>query len=144
MGGADVDSCTDVLSSAPLLCAHAHLGHGDVVALLLDQGAQVKICIILFQSWTYNLNLQPGIKCKSLVGGAVVLKLPVLHPQVDSQSHDGLTALGFAAAAGHLDIVAMLSQHAAKVDHHRSKGHFIISVILSRFQCVTVFLNIGF
>lgn len=35
--------------------------------------------------------------------------------QVDAQSHDGLTALGFAAAAGHLDIVTMLSQHRAKV-----------------------------
>lgn len=45
MGGADVDYCTDVLSNAPLLCAHAHMGHGDVVALLLDQGAQVKIPI---------------------------------------------------------------------------------------------------
>lgn len=42
----------------------------------------------------------------------------VLHPQVDAQSHDGLTALGFAAAAGHLDIVTMLSQNAAKVDPH--------------------------
>lgn len=43
MGGADVDHRTDVLSNAPLLCAHAHLGHADVVALLLDQGAQVRI-----------------------------------------------------------------------------------------------------
>lgn len=48
MGGADVDYCTDVLSNAPLLCAHAHLGHGDVVALLLDQGAQVKIHIYIY------------------------------------------------------------------------------------------------
>uniref|UniRef100_A0A674PE28 Tetratricopeptide repeat, ankyrin repeat and coiled-coil containing 2 n=1 Tax=Takifugu rubripes TaxID=31033 RepID=A0A674PE28_TAKRU len=80
MGGADVDYCTDVLSNAPLLCAHAHLGHSDVVALLLDQGAQV-----------------------------------------DAQSHDGLTALGFAAAAGHLDIVTILSQNAAKVDPHTGR-----------------------
>lgn len=35
--------------------------------------------------------------------------------QVDVQSHDGQTALGLAAAAGHLDIVTMLSQHRAKV-----------------------------
>ncbi|KAI3359383.1 hypothetical protein L3Q82_002886 [Scortum barcoo] len=68
MGGADVDYCTDVLNNAPLLCVHAHLGHTDAVALLLDHGAQV-----------------------------------------DAQSHDGLTALGFAAAAGHLGIVTMLS-----------------------------------
>ncbi|KAK1878333.1 Protein TANC2 [Dissostichus eleginoides] len=71
MGGADVDSRSDVLNSAPLLCVHAHLGHSDAVALLLDLG-------------------------------------------VDTQSHDGLTALGFAAAAGHMEIVTMLSQHNAK------------------------------
>lgn len=39
----------------------------------------------------------------------------ILHLQVDAQSNDGLTALGFAAAAGHSDIVTMLSQHRAKV-----------------------------
>lgn len=49
------------------------------------------------------------------------LKLLVLPPQVDAQSQDGLTALGLAAAAGHLDIVTMLSQNAAKVDP--CKGH---------------------
>jgi len=41
MGGADVDVRSDVLNNAPLLCVHAHLGHGDAVALLLDLGAQV-------------------------------------------------------------------------------------------------------
>ncbi|KAF3847065.1 hypothetical protein F7725_004143 [Dissostichus mawsoni] len=71
-GGADVDSRSDVLNSAPLLCVHAHLGHSDAVALLLDLGAQV-----------------------------------------DTQSHDGLTALGFAAAAGHMEIVTMLTLTAA-------------------------------
>uniref|UniRef100_A0A8P4G8T8 Tetratricopeptide repeat, ankyrin repeat and coiled-coil containing 2a n=1 Tax=Dicentrarchus labrax TaxID=13489 RepID=A0A8P4G8T8_DICLA len=67
MGGADVDYRSDVLNNAPLLCVHAHLGHSDAVALLLDHGAQV-----------------------------------------GAQSQDGLTALGFAAAAGHLDIVTIL------------------------------------
>lgn len=42
MAGADVDYCSDVLSNAPLLCVHAHLGHTDAVALLLDHGAQVR------------------------------------------------------------------------------------------------------
>lgn len=43
MGGADVNYRSDVLSNAPLLCVHAHLGHSDAVALLLDHGAQVII-----------------------------------------------------------------------------------------------------
>lgn len=41
MGGADVNYRSDVLNNAPLLCVHAHLGHSDAVALLLDHGAQV-------------------------------------------------------------------------------------------------------
>lgn len=117
MGGADVDYCTDVLSNAPLLCAHAHLGHSDVVALLLDQGAQVKIHIYIYILMYHHI-------CKLGCNVNIVwwyFELPVLHPQVDAQSHDGLTALGFAAAAGHLDIVTILSQNAAKVDPHT--GH---------------------
>uniref|UniRef100_A0A3B4ASM2 TANC1/2-like winged helix domain-containing protein n=1 Tax=Periophthalmus magnuspinnatus TaxID=409849 RepID=A0A3B4ASM2_9GOBI len=41
LAGADVDCRSDVLNNAPLLCVHAHLGHKDAVALLLDHGAQV-------------------------------------------------------------------------------------------------------
>ena len=52
---------------------------------------------------------------------------PVLFFQVDAQSSDGLTALGFAAAAGHLNIVTLLSQHTAKV-----------SVYLSDRLCVSL------
>ncbi|XP_078125342.1 protein TANC2 isoform X2 [Sander vitreus] len=85
MGGADVDYRSDVLNNAPLLCVHAHLGHSDAVALLLDLGAQV-----------------------------------------DARSHDGLTALGFAAAAGQLDIVTMLSQHSAKVGHVDNSGRCVL------------------
>lgn len=99
MGGADADCRTDVLGNAPLLCVHAHLGHGDVVALLLDHGAQVRIhvsgtCAVATLRFRYML---------------------VSPFQVNAQSHDGLTALGFAAAAGHLNIVTMLCQHKAKV-----------------------------
>ncbi|XP_057716881.1 protein TANC2 [Corythoichthys intestinalis] len=43
MSGADVDYRSGVLNNAPLLCVHAHLGHTDAVALLLDHGAQVDI-----------------------------------------------------------------------------------------------------
>uniref|UniRef100_H3D917 Tetratricopeptide repeat, ankyrin repeat and coiled-coil containing 2a n=1 Tax=Tetraodon nigroviridis TaxID=99883 RepID=H3D917_TETNG len=46
--------------------------------------------------------------------------------QVDAQSHDGVSALGFAAAAGHLDIVTMLSQNAAKVGHVDNSGRCVL------------------
>uniref|UniRef100_A0A669E6B4 Tetratricopeptide repeat, ankyrin repeat and coiled-coil containing 2 n=1 Tax=Oreochromis niloticus TaxID=8128 RepID=A0A669E6B4_ORENI len=45
---------------------------------------------------------------------------------LDARSHDGLTALGFAAAAGHLDIVTMLSQHRAKVGHVDGSGRCVL------------------
>lgn len=47
MAGAEVEYQSDVLNKAPLLCVHAHLGHADAVALLLDHGAKV-IDILLF------------------------------------------------------------------------------------------------
>ncbi len=60
MGGADVDYRTDVLSSAPLLCVHAHLGHSDAVALLLDHGAQVKdlFMFVRFSKFVVSLTCQ--------------------------------------------------------------------------------------
>ncbi|XP_041673484.1 protein TANC2 isoform X2 [Cheilinus undulatus] len=91
MGGAEVDFHSDVLNNAPLLCVHAHLGHTDAVALLLDHGAQV-----------------------------------------NSQSHDGMTALGFAAAAGHLEIVTMLCQRGAKVGHVDSSGRCVLVLAAQR------------
>ncbi|XP_053707426.1 protein TANC2 isoform X1 [Synchiropus splendidus] len=91
MGGADVDHRTDVLNSAPLLCVHAHLGHRDAVALLLDHGAQV-----------------------------------------DTRSHDGLTALGFAASAGHMEVVSMLIQHRAKVGHVDGSGRCVLVHVAQR------------
>lgn len=60
------------------------------------------------------------------------LKL-LLRPQVDAQSHDGLTALAFAAAAGHLDIVTMLSQNAAKVDPPPPKKNIFVSLFCLGF-----------
>lgn len=55
MGGANVDYRTEVFKGAPLLCVHAHLGHKDVVALLLDHRAQVIIfCFCLPEIMAMN------------------------------------------------------------------------------------------
>lgn len=61
-----------------------------------------------------------------------VLLLLDLGAQVDAQSNDGLTALGFAAAAGHSDIVTMLSQHRAKVGHVDSSGRCVLVLAAQR------------
>lgn len=41
LGGASVTWCTEVIGHAPILAVHAHLGHVEMVALLLEMGAPV-------------------------------------------------------------------------------------------------------
>lgn len=41
LGGASVTWCTEVIGHAPILAVHAHLGHVEMVALLLEMGAAV-------------------------------------------------------------------------------------------------------
>lgn len=41
LGGASVTWCTEVVGRAPILAVHAHLGHLEMVALLLEMGATV-------------------------------------------------------------------------------------------------------
>ena len=65
---------TEVLSNAPILCVHAHLGYAETAALLLEFGASV-----------------------------------------EATSESGNSALGYAAAAGHLPIVTALCAKKAKV-----------------------------
>lgn len=43
MGGANVNYRTEVLNNAPVLCVQAHLGHHEMVALLLEFGASVDV-----------------------------------------------------------------------------------------------------
>uniref|UniRef100_A0A8C5N9S9 Protein TANC1-like n=1 Tax=Gouania willdenowi TaxID=441366 RepID=A0A8C5N9S9_GOUWI len=41
LGGASATWCTEVIGHAPILCVHAHLGHVEMVALLLEMGALI-------------------------------------------------------------------------------------------------------
>ncbi|MED6276614.1 hypothetical protein CHARACLAT_004780, partial [Characodon lateralis] len=41
LGGACVTWCTEVIGHAPILAVHAHLGHVEMVALLLEMGAPI-------------------------------------------------------------------------------------------------------
>lgn len=43
LGGASVAWCTEVVGHAPILAVHAHLGHVEMVALLLEMGAPVEM-----------------------------------------------------------------------------------------------------
>lgn len=43
LGGASVTWCTEVVGHAPILAVHAHLGHVEMVALLLEMGAPAEV-----------------------------------------------------------------------------------------------------
>lgn len=42
LGGASTSWCTEVIGHAPILAVHAHLGHVEMVGLLLEMGAPVE------------------------------------------------------------------------------------------------------
>lgn len=74
LGGASTSWCTEVIGHAPILAVHAHLGHVEMVGLLLEMGAPV-----------------------------------------EGTTDSGMAPLSLAAAAGHADIVSLLSKKGAKV-----------------------------
>lgn len=43
LGGANVNYRTEVLNNAPVLCVQCHLGHQEIVSLLLEFGASVDV-----------------------------------------------------------------------------------------------------
>lgn len=73
---------TEVLNNAPILCVQSHLGHEEVVTLLLEFGA----CL-------------------------------------EGMSENGMTALCYAAAAGHMKLVCLLAKKGARV----SQWHSLVS-----------------
>nr|XP_019960020.1 PREDICTED: protein TANC2-like isoform X2 [Paralichthys olivaceus] len=111
---------TDNLSPALSSLRNLYTPNIKVSRLLIMGGADVDY-------HSDVLNNAPLLCVYSHLGHKDAVALLLDHgAQVDSQSHDGLTALGFAAAAGHMDIVIMLSQHRAKVGHVDSSGQCVL------------------
>ncbi|XP_060946865.1 protein TANC2-like [Limanda limanda] len=111
---------TDNLSPTLSSLRNLYTPNIKVSRLLIMGGADV-------DSLSGVLNNAPLLCVHSHLGHKDAVALLLDHgAQVDSQSHDGLTALGFAAAAGHMDIVIMLSQHRAKVGHVDNSGQCVL------------------
>ncbi|KAL7379306.1 hypothetical protein ABVT39_025845 [Epinephelus coioides] len=104
MGGADVDVRSDVLNNAPLLCVHAHLGHRDAVALLLDLGAQV------------DAQSHDGLTALGFAAAAghldIVTMLSQHRAKVGHVDSSGRCVLVHAAQRGHLDVLSFLLKRA--------------------------------
>ncbi|XP_061829737.1 protein TANC2 isoform X2 [Nerophis lumbriciformis] len=100
MSGADVDYRSGVLNNAPLLCVHAHLGHNDAVALLLDHGAQV------------DAKSQDGLTALGFAASAGHLDVITLLSQHKAKAghvdSSGRCVLVHAAQRGHLQVLRFL------------------------------------
>ncbi|XP_030637029.1 LOW QUALITY PROTEIN: protein TANC1 [Chanos chanos] len=100
LGGASVSYRTEVLNSAPVLCVQAHLGHGEMVSLLLEFGAPV--------DGTSENGMTP--LCFSAAAGhlGVVKLLCKKGAKVDQADKSGQCALVHAALRGHAVIMEYL------------------------------------
>ncbi|KAL7881882.1 hypothetical protein AOLI_G00087310 [Acnodon oligacanthus] len=100
LGGANVNYRTEVLNNAPVLCVQAHLGHHEMVALLLEFGASVDVAS------------ESGMSPLSYAAAAGHLGLVSLlckrGAKLDHVDKNGQSALVHAALRGHPDIIQYL------------------------------------
>ncbi|XP_034731491.1 protein TANC1-like [Etheostoma cragini] len=100
LGGASVTWCTEVVGHAPILAVHAHLGHGEMVALLLEMGAPV--------DGTTDSGMTP--LCLAVAAGHVdiVSLLCKKGAKVGLADKTNQCALVHAALKGHAEIINIL------------------------------------
>ncbi|KAA8595842.1 hypothetical protein FQN60_011133 [Etheostoma spectabile] len=100
LGGASVTWCTEVVGHAPILAVHAHLGHVEMVALLLEMGAPV--------DGTTDSGMTP--LCLAVAAGHVdiVSLLCKKGAKVGLADKTNQCALVHAALKGHAEIINIL------------------------------------
>lgn len=100
LGGANVNYRTEVLNNAPVLCVQCHLGHQEIVSLLLEFGASVDVV---------SENCMSPL-CFSAAAGHLgqVMLLCKKEAKVDHVDKSGQCALVHAALRGHLEIIQYL------------------------------------
>ncbi|GCB66036.1 hypothetical protein scyTo_0004894, partial [Scyliorhinus torazame] len=102
LGGANVNYRTEVLNNAPILCVQSHLGNSDMVALLLEFGANVDACS--------ESGLTPLGYAAASGHLTVIHLLSKRRAKVDHLDKNGQCALVHAALRGHLEVVKFLIQ----------------------------------
>ncbi|XP_039769530.1 protein TANC2 isoform X2 [Ornithorhynchus anatinus] len=102
LGGANINYRTEVLNNAPILCVQSHLGYTEMVALLLEFGANV------------DATSESGLTPLGYAAAAGYLSIVVLlckkRAKVDHLDKNGQCALVHAALRGHLEVVKFLIQ----------------------------------
>ncbi|XP_072435510.1 protein TANC1-like isoform X1 [Chiloscyllium punctatum] len=102
LGGAIVNYRTEVLNNAPILCVQSHLGHQEMVNLLLEFGATV--------DHVTESGMTPF--CHAAAAGHlnIVNLLCKKGAKVDYTDKNGQCALVHAALRGHRDVIEYLLQ----------------------------------
>ncbi|XP_043930688.1 protein TANC1 isoform X2 [Protopterus annectens] len=96
-GGANVNYRTEVLSNAPILCVQAHLGHEEMVSLLLEFGAAVDGA---------SENGMTALCYASAAGHLNIVSLLVkMGAKVDHLDKNGQCPIVHAALRGHQSIM---------------------------------------
>ncbi|KAM6452145.1 protein TANC2 isoform 1-T1 [Liasis olivaceus] len=102
LGGANINYRTEVLNNAPILCVQSHLGYSEMVALLLEFGANV------------DASSESGLTSLGYAAAAGYLSIVALlckkRAKVDHLDKNGQCALVHAALRGHLEVVKFLIQ----------------------------------
>ncbi|ELW67519.1 Protein TANC2 [Tupaia chinensis] len=102
LGGANINYRTEVLNNAPILCVQSHLGYTEMVALLLEFGANV------------DASSESGLTPLGYAAAAGYLSIVMLlckkRAKVDHLDKNGQCALVHAALRGHLEVVKFLIQ----------------------------------
>ncbi|XP_053115151.1 protein TANC2 isoform X3 [Hemicordylus capensis] len=102
LGGANINYRTEVLNNAPILCVQSHLGYTEMVALLLEFGANV------------DASSESGLTPLGYAAAAGYLSIVALlckkRAKVDHLDKNGQCALVHAALRGHLEVVKFLIQ----------------------------------
>ncbi|KAM9343972.1 protein TANC1 [Pholidichthys leucotaenia] len=100
LGGANVNYRTEVLNNAPVLCVQCHLGHQEIVSLLLEFGASVAV--------VSENGMSP--LCFSAAAGhlGLVMLLCKKGAKIDHVDKSGQCALVHAALRGHTEIIQYL------------------------------------
>ncbi|XP_068178206.1 protein TANC1-like [Antennarius striatus] len=99
-GGASVTWYTEVVGHAPILAVHAHLGHVEMVALLLEMGAPVE--------GTTDNGMTPLCLAAAAGHTDIVSLLSKKAAKVGQADKNGQCALVHAALKGHAEIINIL------------------------------------
>ncbi|XP_035991978.1 protein TANC1 [Fundulus heteroclitus] len=100
LGGACVTWCTEVIGHAPILAVHAHLGHVEMVALLLEMGAPV--------DGTTGSGMTPLCLAAAAGHADIVSLLCKKGAKVGLADKSGQCALVHAGLKGHAEIIGTL------------------------------------